>query len=130
MAESRRVILNDSTLRDGEQAPGVAFTLDEKLAIAKALEEAGVDEIEAGTPAMGDREVEEIAATDEVAASQAASLATLITLARGFTDPLAQNPANNELKQVLATAAVSQKRNRVVVTATLSPALLNDLTGK
>jgi len=74
--------------------------------------------------------VEEIAATDEVAASQAASLATLITLARGFTDPLAQNQANNELKQVLATAAVSQKRNRVVVTATLSPALLNDLTGK
>jgi homocitrate synthase NifV len=62
MDESRRVTINDSTLRDGEQAPGVAFTLDEKLAIAKALEEAGVDEIEAGTPAMGDREVEEIAA--------------------------------------------------------------------
>lgn len=62
MAESRRVILNDSTLRDGEQAPGVSFTLYEKLAIAKALEESGVDEIEAGTPAMGDREVEEIAA--------------------------------------------------------------------
>ena len=66
MAESRRVIVNDSTLRDGEQAPGVAFTLEEKLAIAIALEEAGVEEIEAGTPAMGDREVEEIAAIGSV----------------------------------------------------------------
>jgi hypothetical protein len=68
--------------------------------------------------------VEELAATDDVAASQAAALATLVTLARGFTVPLAGNSANNSLRQLLRTAAVTQKRNRVVVTATLSPALL------
>jgi homocitrate synthase NifV len=62
MSDSPKVVINDSTLRDGEQAPGVAFTLDEKLAIALALESAGVEEIESGTPAMGRREIEEIAA--------------------------------------------------------------------
>jgi hypothetical protein len=71
--------------------------------------------------------VEEIAATDEVAASQAASLSTLVTLARGFSAPLTANTANNGLRQLLKTAEVTQKRNRVIVTATLSPSLLTTL---
>ena len=54
--------VNDSTLRDGEQAPGVSFTLAEKVAIAVALDRAGVDEIEAGTPVMGEAAVEAVAA--------------------------------------------------------------------
>jgi homocitrate synthase NifV len=64
-AATRTLGVNDSTLRDGEQAPGVSFTLDEKVAIARALERAGVDEIEAGTPAMGDMEIEALAAIGE-----------------------------------------------------------------
>jgi hypothetical protein len=68
--------------------------------------------------------VEEIAATDKVALSQAAALATLITLARGFTDPLAANAENTALKELLKTAAVTQKQNRVVVSAYLTPSLL------
>jgi len=71
--------------------------------------------------------VEEIAPSDEAAASQAASLATLVTLARGFSIPLGGNSANNSLKELLKTAQVEQKRNRVVVTAQLSPSLFSDL---
>jgi len=56
------VIINDTTLRDGEQTAGVAFTADEKIAIARALSEAGVPEIEIGIPVMGDVEVEVIRA--------------------------------------------------------------------
>jgi homocitrate synthase NifV len=50
------VKLNDTTLRDGEQTPGVVFSDDEKLQIARLLDEIGVQQIEAGTPAMSPAE--------------------------------------------------------------------------
>jgi hypothetical protein len=63
--------------------------------------------------------VEEIAADEDTAASQAASLGTLVTVARGLSVPLGKSKADDLLAQLLKTAEVSQHGERVIVSATL-----------
>ena len=46
------VQIHDATLRDGEQTPGVVFSVEDKIAIASKLSEVGVERIEAGMPAV------------------------------------------------------------------------------
>jgi 2-isopropylmalate synthase len=55
---SERIIILDTTLRDGEQAPGIALSVAEKLEIAEQLGRLGVDVIEAGFPAASDGDFE------------------------------------------------------------------------
>src|SRR5689334_4005485 len=62
MLQARFVTINDTTLRDGEQTAGVAFTVEEKVAIARGLDAAGVPELEIGIPAMGPEEQDSIRA--------------------------------------------------------------------
>ncbi len=59
-SESDRVVIFDTTLRDGEQSPGASMNLQEKLRIAAVLEEMGVDIIEAGFPIASNGDFEAV----------------------------------------------------------------------
>jgi 2-isopropylmalate synthase len=58
--DENRVIIFDTTLRDGEQSPGASMNLEEKLRIAELLEEMGVDVIEAGFPVASNGDFEAV----------------------------------------------------------------------
>ena len=64
MTDKNRVLIFDTTLRDGEQSPGATMTHAEKLEIAQMLDEMGVDIIEAGFPIASEGE---FAAVSEIA---------------------------------------------------------------
>ncbi|MFB6320575.1 hypothetical protein [Saccharicrinis sp. FJH54] len=61
MVKERKYLV-DTTLRDGEQAPGVVFFQPDKLEIAAKLDALGIEELEIGTPAMGEEEVADMKA--------------------------------------------------------------------
>jgi 2-isopropylmalate synthase len=73
----RRIRIFDTTLRDGEQSPGIALRPDEKAEVASALELLGVDVIEAGFAASSPGDFEGVAA-----AAEAVSRVTVASLAR------------------------------------------------
>ena len=50
MSDKNRIIIFDTTMRDGEQSPGASMSLEEKLQISRVFDELGVDIIEAGFP--------------------------------------------------------------------------------
>ena len=60
--EGSRVRIFDTTLRDGEQSPGISLDAGEKLEIAEQLSRLGVDIIEAGFPVASDGDFEAVAA--------------------------------------------------------------------
>ncbi|HHY51638.1 MAG TPA: 2-isopropylmalate synthase [Clostridiales bacterium] len=65
MTQNNRIIIFDTTLRDGEQTPGVNLNLSEKLEIARHLESLGVDVIEAGFPAASPGDFEAVRAVSQ-----------------------------------------------------------------
>ena len=109
--DPNRVIIFDTTLRDGEQSPGASMNLQEKLEIAKTLESLGVDVIEAGFP---------IASPDDFAAVKAiaekSTRAIICALARSLKGDIdraaeAVKPAGSRgrVHVFLATSAIHRE---------------------
>jgi methanogen homocitrate synthase len=71
------VVIYDSTLRDGEQTPGISFSQQQKLAIARKLDEMHVPEIEAGFPAVSENERDTVKAISSLGLD-----ARILTLSR------------------------------------------------
>src|ERR1700726_2138718 len=65
-AESARITIFDTTLRDGEQSPGCSMNQQEKLRLAHQLDRLGVDVIEAGFPIASEGDFESVQAIAEV----------------------------------------------------------------
>jgi len=63
---TNRVLIFDTTMRDGEQSPGASMNLEEKLRLAEVLEEMGVDVIEAGFPIASPGDFEAVNAVAKV----------------------------------------------------------------
>ncbi|MGB3695000.1 MAG: hypothetical protein WA999_19995 [Spirulinaceae cyanobacterium] len=63
---NNKIIIFDTTLRDGELTPGVTMNLEEKVVIAQLLDEMGVDIIEVGYPGYGQKDFQEIYQTSQL----------------------------------------------------------------
>ncbi len=66
VSDAGRVIIFDTTMRDGEQSPGASMSHDEKIELAKILEEMGVDVIEAGFPIASNGDFEAVRAIAQI----------------------------------------------------------------
>ena len=71
---SDKLIIFDTTLRDGEQSPGASMTKEEKIRIAKVLERMKVDVIEAGFPIASNGDFESVKAVAKVLPNNLSSL--------------------------------------------------------
>ncbi len=79
MANADRILIFDTTLRDGEQCPGATMNFEEKLEVADCLDALGVDIIEAGFPIASDGDFEAVSAI-----AKRAKRATIAGLARAI----------------------------------------------
>jgi 2-isopropylmalate synthase len=107
----RRIKIFDTTLRDGEQSPGIALRPDEKVEIARALERLGVDVIEAGFAISSPGDFAGIAAVAQ--ASTTATVASLARAAQADIDAAAEalsGAARSRIHVVIATSALHMER--------------------
>ncbi|CCQ74769.1 2-isopropylmalate synthase [Magnetospira sp. QH-2] len=96
--ESDRVVVFDTTLRDGEQSPGCSMNLEEKIRVAKALEDMGVDVIEAGFPIASEGDFEAVREVANVIKNT--TVCGLARATRGDIDRCAEAVANAPRKRI------------------------------
>jgi len=107
VARRRRITVLDTTLRDGEQSPGIILSPDEKVEIALALDELGVDVIEAGFAASSPGDFEGVRAV-----AAAVSRPTVASLAR---------TRREDLDAAVEAVAGARGRSRVHIVLATSP---------
>ncbi len=93
-----RVVIFDTTLRDGEQSPGASMNLEEKLRLARVLEELGVDVIEAGFPIASNGDFEAVRAI--AGQARRSTIAGLARAQRKDIDRCAEALAPAERKRI------------------------------
>ena len=81
----RSIEIYDTTLRDGSQGEGVNFSLEDKLAIARRLDEAGVDFIEGGYPLSNPKDAQFFDRIRQVSLARSRVVAFGMTRRRGIT---------------------------------------------
>jgi len=107
---SEKLIIFDTTLRDGEQSPGASMTRDEKVRIAKVLEKMRVDVIEAGFPIASAGDFESVKAVAE--AVKDSTVCGLARATQGDIDRAAEaiKPANSgRIHTFIATSPIHMK---------------------
>ena len=123
MTKRERLYLYDTTLRDGQQTQGVQFSTADKLAIAQALDELGVDYIEGGWPGANPTDSEFFAAAPQTRATLTAF---------GMTKRAGRSAANDEVLAAVVNAGTASvclvgKTHDYHVTAALGIALEENL---
>src|SRR6478735_3401571 len=110
MSNPDQVLIFDTTLRDGEQSPGCSMTQIEKLRVAKALAELGVDVIEAGFPAASPGDFESVRAiAREVEGATVSALARCMKSDIERVVPALADAPLRRLHLFLATSAIHRE---------------------
>ena len=110
MSTSNRVIIFDTTLRDGEQSPGASMTRDEKLRIAKQLEKMRVDVIEAGFAIASPGDFESVKTIAEaVKESTVCSLSRALDADIDRAGEALRNAASGRIHTFIATSPIHMK---------------------
>ena len=104
---SDKIIIFDTTLRDGEQSPGASMTKDEKVRIAKALEKMKVDVIEAGFPIASQGDFESVkAVADIIKDSSVCGLSRALEKDISRAGEALKNAANPRIHTFIATSPI------------------------